>query len=244
MRTALCRSCFIAAAILTCCSPLVASIVTSNGPVTALTNVSQLLGVVGTASFDEGETAGAIPLGTYTPKGMTFRTGALSSILPSVTTPGTASQPFYEQDSTYSYELFPATISGGGTHAGQFAYAGAIATFSTTVTQFGLTASKNGNQFLTAWNKNGTLLGQVNWVPQNDSGFIGIDTGGVPIGMIAFGNDDLWNKETYDIAGPTIMFDTMQWASGHRTSRDPRTNQPHRLGTSDHPDSKTHPPPG
>ena len=31
---------------------------------------------------------------------------------------------------------------------------------------------KNGTQYLTAWDTNGTMLGQVKWVPANDAAFV------------------------------------------------------------------------
>jgi MYXO-CTERM domain-containing protein len=78
----------------------------------------------------------------------------------------------------------------------------------------GLTAGRNGNQFLTAWDKQGKLIGQVNWVPANDASFIGLDTKGVPIGLVAYGNDDVFAGQTYGIGGSTIMADTWVWSKG------------------------------
>jgi hypothetical protein len=214
INTASLRWCLAVLAPLTCCSSLVASIISSSGGVSALTDVSQLVGIVGTADFDGGLTAGAVALDTYTPQGLTFHIGALSSILSGVTTLGTASQPYFQ---AHSDAYFPATIAGGGTHVNQSAYVGGVATFSTTITQVGFTASSNGDQFLTAWDKSGKLLGQVNWVPQGASAFIGIDTLGVPIGMIAYGNDDLLNHAEYAVDGDTTMIDSLLWAAGSTT---------------------------
>ncbi|MBW2458338.1 MAG: hypothetical protein JRI68_27795 [Deltaproteobacteria bacterium] len=59
-----------------------------------------------------------------------------------------------------------------------------MATFSGFVDQVGLTASTNGNQYLTVWDMSCPMIGQVNWVPGGNSSFIGIDTGGVTIGML------------------------------------------------------------
>ncbi|NVB43624.1 hypothetical protein G6O69_37790 [Pseudenhygromyxa sp. WMMC2535] len=87
-------------------------------------------------------------------------------------------------------------------------------TFSEPVTQVGLTAGKNGTQYLTVWDENGDILGQVTWVPNSDSAFIGLDTNGVPIGMVTYGNDDVWSGVTYGIGGATIMSDTWIWALG------------------------------
>src|SRR3954463_3106359 len=55
------------------------------GAIKALTNVSQLQGVVGTGNFDEGPTNGLVPLNVYAAQGLTWRTGPLTSILPGVT---------------------------------------------------------------------------------------------------------------------------------------------------------------
>jgi hypothetical protein len=109
---------------------------------------------------------------------------------------------------------FPAPIAGGGTQTGAYAWFAGVATFSTVVTQVGLTAGKNGEQYLTVWNTSGVMLGQVSWVPNNDASFVGIDSLGVPIGMVAYGNHDLWNGQAYDIGGPTIMNDSWIWATG------------------------------
>ena len=205
--------CVVFVALLSCKAQLCTAAITSYGAVTALTNVSQLAGIVGIADFDEGPTSGSVPIGQYTAQGMTLQVGALSSILSGVTTSGIAFQPSYGPHDT---SLFPALIAGGGIHVNQFAYTAIAATFNSSVTQIGLTASRNGNQFITVWDQSGTMLGQVNWVPQVGmlSSFIGIDTNGVPIGMVTYGNDDVWNGETFIASGATTIFDTMMWASG------------------------------
>lgn len=203
--------CCVVVAALSAHSPVaIASVVSSFGSVTVLTDVSQLAGIAGVADFDEGPTSGFVPLGTYTPQGMTFHTGALSSILSGVTTNGNARAPTYASGSG----RFPGPIAGGGTQVSQYARHGGAATFSTTVTQIGLTAGKNREQFLTVWDQAGSILGQVNWIPDIDSAFIGIDTNGVPIGMVTYGNDDLWNGGTYGFGGLTNYSDTWMWASG------------------------------
>ncbi|HEY8375728.1 MAG TPA: hypothetical protein VIK91_04525, partial [Nannocystis sp.] len=184
--------------------------VTAEGNVTALTHIDQMGPILGTAHFDEGPVNGAVPLDAYAAQGMTFHVGALSQILPGVITPGNASQPQYRADcATY----FPAPQNGGACTAQHNVHAGVV-TFSVDVTQVGLTASRNGTQYLTAWDKNGVMLGQVKWTPNSDSSFIGIDTQGVPIGLLSYGNDDLWNGETYSIGGATIFSDTWVWSAG------------------------------
>ncbi|MEO5731981.1 MAG: hypothetical protein ABI134_21835, partial [Byssovorax sp.] len=67
-----------------------AGTVTSVGSVKALTDINQVLGLVGTASFDEGPTSGQVPLNQYSAQGLTWATGNLSSILAGVTTSGFA----------------------------------------------------------------------------------------------------------------------------------------------------------
>lgn len=207
----------IAAALASIAGSASAGTITKVGAVKALTNTSQILGSLGAGNFDEGPTSGNVPLGVYSAQGLTWRTGALSTILPGVSNTGSAYQPQYVSEATYS-GYFPAPIGGGGTHAGQFNFFAGVATFSVTVTQVGLTASKNGTQYLTAFNSSGMMIGQVTWVPSNDSTFVGIDTLGVPIAMIAYGNHDLWAGQPYDIGGSTIMSDSWIWATGKCTT--------------------------
>ena len=57
------------------------------------------------------------------------------------------------------------------------------------------------------------MIGQVNWAPERDAPFLGIDTAGTDIGMISYGNDDLWNGEVYNASGATITSDNWIWAS-------------------------------
>ncbi len=194
-----------------------AGTVTAVGPVKALTDINQVLGLVGTASFDEGPTSGQVPLNQYSAQGLTWVAGNLPSALPGVTTPGSAFQPQY---GAFLPLRFPPPIGGGGTQIAQISNGvGGVATFSgSNITQIGLTASTNGDQYLTVWNKSGAIIGQVNWVPGGTSQFIGIDTLGVPIAMVAYGNDDLVNGGTYDISGSTIYSDTWVWATGKCTT--------------------------
>ena len=93
-------------------------------------------------------------------------------------------------------------------------YFGGAVKFSQPITQFGLTASRNGTQYITVWNTNGQMIGQVTWQPNNDAAFVGIDTNGVPIGMLTYGNDNLWAGGSYDIGGSTIISDHWIWALG------------------------------
>ncbi|MFV8749426.1 hypothetical protein ACNOYE_02615 [Nannocystaceae bacterium ST9] len=184
-----------------------AGTITAQGNVAALTDVAQLQGIVGTASFDEADT-GTIPLDQYTPLGMTFHTGPLSAIVPGVATVGSAVQPSYQVIGAY----FPDPIAGGAISEEAFAFKGGAVTFTMPITQFGLTASNNGKQYITAWDGNGAMIGQVTWTPNGDAAFVGIDTQGVPIGLLTYGNDNLFAGATYDIGGLSIYSDTWIWA--------------------------------
>lgn len=183
------------------------------GAVDPLTDVSQLSGIVGTAPWEvTGGSTEPVPLNLYSAAGLTFHTGPLTAILPGVTTGGNASQP---NASTSFSTYFPAPIGGGGTHSGRAnAIYGGVGTFSVPVTQVGMTISRNGTQYLTAWDTSGNILGEVRWQPTGDASFFGIDSRGVPIGMIALGNDNLWNGATYSVGGGTIISDDWFWAAG------------------------------
>lgn len=187
-----------------------AGTISAFGSVTALTDVSQLKGTLGTADFDGYTGFIQVPLNSYAAQGLMFHNEALSTILAGVTAVGTASTPL---GTSLMCSYFP-SLAGGGSSEGSCEVFGGVATFTTLVTQVGMTISQNGNQFLTAWGIDGALLGQVNWVPNNDSSFFGIDTGGVAIGMVALGNDDVFDGEEYDVGGNTIISDSWKWASG------------------------------
>ncbi|MCA9636505.1 MAG: hypothetical protein KC420_10810, partial [Myxococcales bacterium] len=141
----------------------------------------------------------------------------LANILPGVTAAGATIQPIYAGQGTY----FPRPIQNGGVVNNSIAvYAGA-ATFDSTVTQFGLVAGGSGTQYITVWDQMGALIGQVSWEPEDgDAGFMGIDTMGVPIGLLTYGNDNLWAGATYSIGGSTIMSDTWIWAKGIQCQED------------------------
>jgi MYXO-CTERM domain-containing protein len=174
----------------------------------ALSNIADMGILQGTASYDEGPVNGGVPLETYAAQGMHFRTGQLSVILPGVDEPGNASQPVYAAPDNY----FPGPIAGGGTQAGAIAFFGGAVQFDDVVTRVGLTAGQNGTQYLTAWDTAGNMIGQVTWQPAADSAFIGIDCANIPLGMVTYGNDDMWNGGTYEISGSTIMSDTWVWS--------------------------------
>ncbi|PRP93191.1 hypothetical protein ENSA5_44580 [Enhygromyxa salina] len=189
--------------------------ISSEGAVTALDNVNQLQGIVGTGDFNEGN-GGGVPANVYAGQGMTWQSGQLTVILPGSATGGSASIPSYQVNGDY----FPEPIAGGGVADGTFAYHAGVVTFDQPITQVGLTASRNGTQYLTAWDTMGNMIGQVRWQPSNDAAFIGIDTNGVPVGMVAYGNDDLWGGGSYGIGGSTIISDTWMWAVGTPCNND------------------------
>ena len=193
-----------------------ASTLTAVGAVKALNSTAEVLGVSATGNFDEGPTSGNVPLNVYTPLGMTFVVGPLTAILPGVTTTGSASNPGYSS----SYAVYFPAPGGGGVQVGQECFPmGMVATpVNNNITQIGLTASNNGTQYLTVWNKSGGMIGQVTWTPTSNSQFIGIDTLGVPIGMVAYGNHDLWAGGDFNPAGLTPIFDTLIWATGKCTT--------------------------
>jgi hypothetical protein len=75
------------------------------------------------------------------------------------------------------------------------------------------------------------MIGQVKWDAGcgsnpdclSPAGFVGIDTLGVPIGMFAFGNHDLYGGDVFDLAGITNFSDTWMWASGVAPIPEPET---------------------
>ncbi|EYF00107.1 Hypothetical protein CAP_1358 [Chondromyces apiculatus DSM 436] len=191
-----------------------AGAIAATGDAQALTHVSQILGVVGTGNFDEGPTSGTVPANVYAAQGLVWQQGSFSTFFPGCVTPGSAQLLNYYGSPAGN---FPSP-AGGGTQVGQASYTSFVAKFSTYVTQVGLTASTNGEQFLTAWRANGTLIGQVRWTPNGDSAFVGIDTLGEPIAMVAFGNDDLMGGGAFDIGGATTFSDSWIWATGSCTT--------------------------
>jgi len=193
--------------------------ITAHGSVTALTDVSQLKGIKGLATFDLGLPEWSnVPLDAYAASGMVFLgDGLFDSFGLGVTEPGFSITPIVASTDVF-IGAFPEPIAGGGTTSGLFGLHAGVVKFTTLVTQVGLTASRNGDQFLVAWDTTGRLLGQVNWEPfTTDAAFVGIDTQGVPIGMLAYGNDNIMAGEAYNASGATIMSDDWRWASGIQT---------------------------
>lgn len=193
-----------------------AGIVTTQGAVTALTDISQFTTtILGSADFEGVPVYSSIPVDAYASTGLTFLDGSFSV----GSTTGIATAPQARDNTIY----FPSPIGGGGSQTGNYAYFAGVAAFAAdlAVTQFGLTASRNGTQYLTAWDTGGALIGQLTWTPDNDASFIGIDTGGTAIGTIAYGNDDLFGGASYSIGGATIMSDNWIWAGARLNGRVP-----------------------
>ena len=193
-----------------------ASSITAVGGVAALTNINQIGTVLGSADWNTttSTTASeAVPLDEYASGGMTLHTGDFSSILPGIASSGSAVDPNATAIPDF-INYFVSPIAGGGSTSGAVNVDGGVASFDQTVTQFGLTFSDVGPQYVTAWDTSGGLIGQVEWTPTDDSAFVGIDTLGVPIGLIAVGNDDLYSGATYDVTGPIIATDDWTWGTG------------------------------
>ena len=55
--------------------------------------------------------------------------------------------------------------------------------------------------FLAAWDEDGGIIGQVRWTPDDDAAFVGLDTEGVPIAMVTWGNDNMWDGWSYSESG-------------------------------------------
>lgn len=190
-------------------SAAVAGTITAQGNVVAIVDRNAFGPVQGTASFDGYPDNTAIPLDAYAGAGMTFQVGSFATIFPGAQGAGDAYQPYAQPPST----LFPAPIGGNGVQQGSVNYFAGVARFSGTVTRVGLTASRNGTQYLTVWNQGGVIIGQVVWTPSSDSAFVGLDTLGVPIGMVSYGNDDVRGGAFYEISGSTIYSDTWIWGN-------------------------------
>lgn len=183
-----------------------AGTVTAQGAVTALTKASQMRNPA-SGDFDDCAVNQSISASVYAAKGMTWRSGPVSSFLPGVTQTGSAILP---SAVNWFDTAFPAPRNGGA-HSGLALLQSSVVTFSVPVTQVGLTASSNGDQFLTAWDSAGQMIGQVTWHPTADSSFVGLDSNGVRIAMFSFGNDDLWKGENFDQVGATTASDNWQW---------------------------------
>ncbi len=188
--------------------PAAAGTITAEGNCVALTDSSQMGLLSGQATFDEGPTFGSIPREQYAGLGLSFKTGALTAMLAGVTALGSANSPSYDTPDT----RFPQPIGGNGVQVGNTAMLAGAGLFSVVVSKFGLTASLHGDQYITAWDGAGVMLGQVHWAPSSDAAFVGIDCSPAVIKMINFGNDDLWNGEELSASGSFGRSDQWVWA--------------------------------
>jgi MYXO-CTERM domain-containing protein len=185
-----------------------AGTITAAGNVTALDDITQMPSITGQALLDEAF-QGPIELDQY--PGITLHTGMLADILPGVVEMGELTEPQYTSPGIY----FPFPITGGGVQQGNICLSGAAITFTDPVTQFGLTAGGFVTMYITAWDQNGALIGQVEYVPEEgEAAFVGIDTMGVPIGLLTIGNDDIFGGMPYDDMGATARSDTWMWGVG------------------------------
>lgn len=188
-------------------STAAAGTITAQGNVTALDHVSQLPSVTGIALFD-GTFGGVIPLDEYADVGLTFHTGELDMIFPGVSEAGEVPDPVYTSPGVF----FPYPIAGGGVQLSSIIYNGGAVTFADPVTQFGLTAGGASVVHITAWDEMGVLIGAVTWEPEDiEAAFVGIDTMGVPIGLLTVGNDDIFGGEEYDDLGVAANTDSWMW---------------------------------
>jgi hypothetical protein len=173
------------------------------GGVKALTDPSQFRKIIGREDFND------FSADAQAKNGIQFHTGALSDALPGVTVGGGFS------GAPFSFGFFGSNFGTPERHGvveGDFnAFAGAATFFGAHVTQFGLTASRNGDQYIDVFDTVGKLLGQIDFVSNGAASFVGVDTGGVDIGMVTFGNHDLLNGNFEDLGGITNISDTWIW---------------------------------
>lgn len=188
--------------------PAWAGTITAQGNVAALDDIGQMPSIVGSALFDEMFN-GVVPPDQY--PGMTFLTGELTMMLPGVTAEGEVPDPTYTSPGIH----FPYPIAGGGVQQGFILTSGGAVTFADPgITQFGMTVGGSATTYITVWDQNGMLLGQVTWEPsEGDAAFVGVDTGGVPIGLLAVGSDDVWGGVAYDDLGAAARSDTWMWGT-------------------------------
>jgi MYXO-CTERM domain-containing protein len=182
-----------------------AGTITAQGNVTALDDITQVTSITGSALFDE-MFQGVIPADQYA--GMTFHTGMFAEINPLILEMGEVPDPRWTSPGVH----FPDPIAGGGVQNGYICQAGGAVTFADPITQFGLTAGGSHALYITAWDANFVIIGQVTWQPEEgDSAFVGIDTMGVPIGFLTVGNDDIVAGDPYDDQGAFAQSDGWMW---------------------------------
>lgn len=190
--------------------PVGAASMVTQGPVGLLTDVSEMGLNPSEARFDEvGVVAGdPIPLDLYGSLGLTFQNQQFATI----GIQDRAGWPSWAPHYIGPGSSFGPPIAGGGSQTGLVCETCGVATVTGGPTRFGLTASGNGTQYLTVWDTAGYIIGQVDWDPGlGDSAFVGLDTRGVPIGFVAYGNDNVWNGEYYNSSGGSTYSDTWLW---------------------------------
>lgn len=185
-----------------------AGTITTQGSVTALDDINQIPSIRGSALFDEMFN-GNVPVDQY--PGMTFQVGMLVDMLPGVTAEGEVPDPAYTSPGVH----FPYPIAGSGVQQGYVLLSGGAVTFTDPdITQVGMTMGGSAPSYITVWDANGMLLGQVTWTPEEgDAAFVGVDTGGVPIGLLVVGSDDVFGGVPYDDLGAAARTDTWVWGA-------------------------------
>ena len=187
-------------------SPASAGTILAEGEVMIISDSTTFASDAPTAKFDEGQRRGPIETTQYEGSALTFQTGQFSEFFPGIVSQGFVSKPKYISRPN----AFSGLVESGVIAGSQCQYCG-VATFSKPVSRVGLIASQNGTQYLTAWDPAGALIGQVRWIPEQDSGFIGLDAGNRLIAMVAYGNDNLYAGKFYDILGDTTWSDNWVW---------------------------------
>lgn len=189
--------------------------ITAQGNVTALDDINLIPSIRGSALFDEAFN-GEIPHDQY--PGMTFQVGMLNEMLPGVTAEGEVPEPAYTSPGVH----FPYPIAGGGVQQGYVLLSGGAVIFTDPdITQVGMTMGGSAASYITVWDQDGMLLGQVTWTPdEGDSAFVGVDTGGVPIGLLVVGSDDVFGGVPYDDLGAAARTDTWVWGANQPCADD------------------------
>lgn len=206
--------------------PSYAGIITAQGDVSALNDISAIRNQIGFADFENIPTIPTFffssvgpeiepdPSGVYAHLGLQIQGGAFAGVLPGIVSTGDAVATRISNNNDYG-DHFRGPIAGGGTHYNNVGVLGFVATFSVPVFQAGATFSSNGQQYITAWDSAGALIGQVRWTPirTDDAAFVGLDSGGVRIAMLSFGNDDVFAGQPYNVTGDTTLFDSVVWGA-------------------------------
>ncbi|MDE0882863.1 MAG: hypothetical protein OSB21_09725, partial [Myxococcota bacterium] len=189
--------------------PAFAGTINAQGNVRSLPNASAILdgGHLGTADWSAYCTNGQ-QANTYAEQGLTIHYGNLQQIRPGLENQGVVARMSCRPNPG---NYFP-NPQNGGAGAAHNVWFCPVGTFSQTVNQVGLTAGSNGTQYLVAYNAEGRIIGQVQWVPNRDSSFIGLETD-EPIAMFLYCNDNAMAGATISHGGSTVMSDTLIWGN-------------------------------